>query len=804
LTRQPTVPAHAGSAAPGPGGHDSTHIVHVGLIDSTPIDHSDVEPGDAWDDTQYDPFDSPVTTVDFAAGQACVPSQTGQDDAPTAGPRVPHSGGARGRAGWAADFTLHTSPNCDVHFPAFLPVPTWLKVFPPLGSLVAATSDLMDEVKSLAIVHGFFVIKRNTNKFADQSPKYIKFLCSKHGKDKKVNEVGKEGCNWHLHMTRNQAKDQWMVTQAQYEHNGHDLLTPEDMAVLHKWMPLEVKEMIRTLHEHNYAPRHMTDMIQTFMPEIPVTWSKTTLDNFLRDLRKPVSNIPQVTQVKQALEAHQGLDPGTVFSILKDQDMLVRAIFWATGRQRELFCELRDVVVFDPTYQTNSLGMALALFVGVTQHGHNVLLASALMTSETTESFTWVFQKLKDMCGVPEVLLTDQDHAIAAAVSRVLPDTVHRLCTWHLSQNFIRNLLVRDADVKGAWKVYGELLRNIHLGEEEFKAKWDQMVDLLGPNAAAKKRYLEALYENRAKWARSCMKPVFDAGMTTTQRGESFNAAVKRQISKHTDLPQLVLTLVRDVAAREDKRKREVEVRARHYHVKCTVPWQGMLKLASTLTPYAYGLVKEQHDLATKFWTMSEDGGQVVRKEGGGEEGRAYDIRPDGSCACEWGIQNGLPCRHVLAWAQAKELPEVPEGTVKSRWLLKDGREAVLVLPSIASATEVVDLEVDINALGLHEHAKLLAMPKERLANYKAILDAFHRGELDGWEPPAATAASALSKGDTESSTGPPECMELDPVIVKHKGRPRRRSAKAPAPKRLKSWLESTSKGKKSKKSLGC
>jgi hypothetical protein len=99
LTRQPTIPAHADNPGPGTGGHESTHIVHVGLIDSTPIDHTDVEPGDAWDDTQYDPFDSPVTTVDFAAGQVCVPNQTGQEDAPTVGPRFPHLGVARGRAG---------------------------------------------------------------------------------------------------------------------------------------------------------------------------------------------------------------------------------------------------------------------------------------------------------------------------------------------------------------------------------------------------------------------------------------------------------------------------------------------------------------------------------------------------------------------------------------------------------------------------------------------------------------------------------------------------------------------------------
>ena len=40
----------------------------------------------------------------------------------------------------------------------------------------------------------------------------------------------------------------------------------------------------------------------------------------------------------------------------------------------------------------------------------------------------------------PGVVLTDGDHAIAAAVSHVWPYAHHRLCLWHIFQNAAKNI----------------------------------------------------------------------------------------------------------------------------------------------------------------------------------------------------------------------------------------------------------------------------------------------------------------------------------------------------------------------------
>ncbi|XP_073292394.1 protein FAR1-RELATED SEQUENCE 4-like isoform X6 [Primulina huaijiensis] len=67
-----------------------------------------------------------------------------------------------------------------------------------------------------------------------------------------------------------------------------------------------------------------------------------------------------------------------------------------------------DVMVFDMTYRTNKYNL-------------------------------WLFEVFKkSMRGkCPITLFTDQDQAIATAITKVFPQTRHRLCLWHLQQNVV-------------------------------------------------------------------------------------------------------------------------------------------------------------------------------------------------------------------------------------------------------------------------------------------------------------------------------------------------------------------------------
>lgn len=71
-----------------------------------------------------------------------------------------------------------------------------------------------------------------------------------------------------------------------------------------------------------------------------------------------------------------------------------------------------------------------------------MIFGPALLYDETADSFEWLFRTfLKAMSGKnPKIIFTDQDAAIAKAISKVLSESYHRLWLWHLFQNALKNV----------------------------------------------------------------------------------------------------------------------------------------------------------------------------------------------------------------------------------------------------------------------------------------------------------------------------------------------------------------------------
>ncbi|KAL6272415.1 hypothetical protein ACE6H2_023107 [Prunus campanulata] len=70
-------------------------------------------------------------------------------------------------------------------------------------------------------------------------------------------------------------------------------------------------------------------------------------------------------------------------------------VFWADARSRRAYGFFGDVVVFDTTFNTNCYGMVFASLLGVNNHRQTVLFGCAFLTSETTDSFVWLFEEFK-------------------------------------------------------------------------------------------------------------------------------------------------------------------------------------------------------------------------------------------------------------------------------------------------------------------------------------------------------------------------------------------------------------------------
>lgn len=79
--------------------------------------------------------------------------------------------------------------------------------------------------------------------------------------------------------------------------------------------------------------------------------------------------------------------------------------------------------------------MIFVPFTGVDNHKRSVTFGAALLGNETADSYIWLLKSFLNAFGKqPKIVVTDQDAAIAKAVSTVFTDSTHRLCMWHIGK----------------------------------------------------------------------------------------------------------------------------------------------------------------------------------------------------------------------------------------------------------------------------------------------------------------------------------------------------------------------------------
>ncbi|KAH6820524.1 hypothetical protein C2S53_008797 [Perilla frutescens var. hirtella] len=154
--------------------------------------------------------------------------------------------------------------------------------------------------------------------------------------------------------------------------------------------------------------------------------------NFIQDLKAYAVGVDAQMMLDKMSKRHE-LCSDFTFNYEVNKDDQLRCVFWADPTSRRNFSLFGDVLSFDATYKTNRYSMIFAPFTGKDNHGKLMTFGAALMSGEDAESYSWVLQKFKDcMGGSPSLIITDQDLGLKVAVRQVLPDTMNRLCMWHI------------------------------------------------------------------------------------------------------------------------------------------------------------------------------------------------------------------------------------------------------------------------------------------------------------------------------------------------------------------------------------
>jgi hypothetical protein len=185
-------------------------------------------------------------------------------------------------------------------------------------------------------------------------------------------------------------------------------------------------------------------------------------------------------------------DPEFFFKYNVDSESHLKNLIWSDSQSQMDYGAFGDVVIFDSTYRVNRYDLPFVPFIGVNHHRGTVVFACGIISDETIGSYVWLLEVFLEAIHQkhPISVITDGDLAMAKAIEVVLPNTDHRLCSWHVEQNMVRHL-------RG--KTLQDFRKFIYhpMDVEEFERQWVEFMSEHKINDM----WLLWMYELRNKWS---------------------------------------------------------------------------------------------------------------------------------------------------------------------------------------------------------------------------------------------------------------------------------------------------------------
>ncbi|CAL5427921.1 unnamed protein product [Camellia sinensis] len=396
---------------------------------------------------------------------------------------------------------------------------------PKVGMLFDSIDELVEFYKLYGKAKGFGVSIRTSKKGTDGKVRYVTVACCHTRKQRirssnplKLKKQSKIDCKAKLSVVLC-PDEKWMLNSMILDHN-HELSPGKSRFYRCHKVPQSSRKMRLELSDKISI---LNNSFNSFGVDAGEHQNLPFLEN---------DCIHLVNRVK-CLQLREG-DATTMNNYFLKMQVDNSNFFYMMDLDEE---EFSDVVTFDTTYSVNKYDMPLALFVGMNHHGQLTLLGCALISSEDTETFTWLFQSwLTCMSGCPpSAIITDQDQAMKKDIEIVFPNARHRWCLWHIMKKILEKL--RGC---GQYESVKFCMQNVvydSLTKEEFEESWGRFIEKY---KIERNEWLLGLYDERHRWVPAFVKDIFWAGMSTTQRSESMHAFFEGYVNSKTSLKQFL------------------------------------------------------------------------------------------------------------------------------------------------------------------------------------------------------------------------------------------------------------------------
>ncbi|KAK0607928.1 hypothetical protein LWI29_022823 [Acer saccharum] len=319
-----------------------------------------------------------------------------------------------------------------------------------IGKEFASVQDAEAFYKNYSLFVGFSIRKDEMRRDRHGMITIRKWVCSKQGyKDQKyIDKIDnkreprgqtREGCHATMKIKIDRRSMMWVAREFVIEHThslsppnhiqflrSHRTVNDSEIAQLQSWQTVGVKT--------SQVMDHLVDQSGSYSN---VGHTKKDLQNRFDSVRRFEIQTSDADSVISYLTAKSEMDPQFFFNYTLDEEDHFGNLFWADSTSRSDYAFFGDVLAFDATYRTNVYQRPLVMLVGVNHHHSTTIFGFGLLGDETVETYTWLLQTfLVAMHGkMPKSVVTDGDKAMHKAIKTVMPESVRRLCCWHVERN---------------------------------------------------------------------------------------------------------------------------------------------------------------------------------------------------------------------------------------------------------------------------------------------------------------------------------------------------------------------------------
>ncbi|KAI8527746.1 hypothetical protein RHMOL_Rhmol12G0098500 [Rhododendron molle] len=318
---------------------------------------------------------------------------------------------------------------------------------PHLGLEFNSDDDAFSFYNNYAFTMGFSVRREfsNRNKKTGEVTSR-KYVCCKEGfrapdqrdyKTKIPRAETRTGCNAHMSIRLDREKAKYVVYSFNATHN-HDLQNEKIAHMLPSHRNISAAQAyevdladdsgIRLKSAHEFIGRQAGGMGN-------LGYTQQDHKNYLRSKRQTDLEYGEAGAILDYFEKQTLENPSFYYAMQLDVEEKITNIFWADAKMIIDYGHFGDVLSFDTTYRTNKEYRPLAVFTRFNHHREKIIFGAALLYDETAASFEWLFNTFFTAMSSkrPKTIFTDQDAVMAKAIPLVMPETYHRICTWHMA-----------------------------------------------------------------------------------------------------------------------------------------------------------------------------------------------------------------------------------------------------------------------------------------------------------------------------------------------------------------------------------